>query len=346
MTTAGAALARPPFMRRVLLPFEISPHAPEISGSVQHLHGQTMGTTWSVKLVLADMSRLSSLQIAIEQALDSVVMQMSTWLPDSNLSRFNAAPPGGWHSLPDDFFRVLDYGLQVSADSGGAFDVTSGALVELWGFGPTRSPDDARHEPPTTMEVANALGRCGWQRVTLDREQRCARQEGVRLDFSAIAKGFAVDRLSELLQHRGIDHHLVEIGGELRGCGCKPDGQPWWVTLESPNGAAHDADLIALHGLAVATSGDYRRYFELDGKRYSHSIDPRRGRPIDNEVAAVTVVHSDCMTADALSTALTVMGAEEGLQYAEHRGLAARFVLRTAAGFSEHCTPVFNAMLQ
>ena len=169
---------------------------------------------------------------------------------------------------------------------------------------------------------------------------------GVQLDLSAVAKGYGVDRLAFYLKSQGVQHYLVEVGGELRGAGLKPDGQPWWVVLEQVPGAdgaeAADELVLALHGLSVATSGDYRRYFERDGRRYSHTIDPRNGVPIANDLASVTVVHPQCMAADAWSTALTVLGAEQGLRLAERLGLAARFVARSGA---EHLSTHLRNML-
>jgi len=166
-----------------------------------------------------------------------------------------------------------------------------------------------------------------------------------------VAKGYSVDRLSYYLKTQGFAHHLVEVGGELRGAGVKPDGQPWWVMLEQVTDAAPGATapaelMLALHGLAVATSGDYRRYFELDGKRYSHTIDPRSGMPIANDLASVTVVHAQCMAADAWSTALTVLGWRDGLHLAELQGLAARLVVRQPDGnFTEYLSTHLRSML-
>jgi thiamine biosynthesis lipoprotein len=161
-----------------------------------------------------------------------------------------------------------------------------------------------------------------------------------------VAKGYSVDRLSYYLKAQGYAHHLVEVGGELRGSGVKPDGQPWWVMLEQVSGAEMDELVLALHGLSVATSGDYRRYFELNGQRYSHTIDPRNGMPIANDLASVTVVHAQCMAADAWSTALTVLGGRDGLHLAELQGLAARFVVRQADGsFTEYLSSHLRSML-
>lgn len=276
---------------------------------------------------------------------------MSPWEPDSTITRFNQSQPDTWHDLPAEFLRVLDYALQIAADTHGACDVTVGALVNLWGFGPATRYSDPHFQTPNIAALNEARAASGWQTLELDRTNRRVKQPGgLQLDCSAIAKGFAVDRLAHCLETRGIENYLVEIGGELRGAGVKPDGLPWWVALENPTDMTKAAPksefLIALNGLSVATSGDYRRSFEREGRRFCHSIDPRTGLPIRNDVASVTVIHPDCMTADAVSTALTVMGAQEGLAYAAERGIAARFLIRHGDGFTEHLTPSFAAMLQ
>ena len=177
---------------------------------------------------------------------------------------------------------------------------------------------------------------------------RPLRQRGdVQIDLSSIAKGRAVDDLARTLEARGIHHYLVEVGGELGGAGMTPDGQPWWVELEGvPDAGNGEPVVVALHGLSVATSGDYRRYFQHLGQRASHTLDPRTGYPIDNGVASVTVLHQECMAADALSTALTVLGPQDGMRFAEQEGLAARFLVRRDAGLEELCSTAFNELLQ
>ncbi|MCC7271587.1 MAG: FAD:protein FMN transferase [Alphaproteobacteria bacterium] len=301
-----------------------------------------MGTGWSVKLV-APATALGGARSIVAEALDAVVAQMSTWEADSDVSRFNAAPAGTWQALPEALYRVLSHALAVAHDSAGAYDPTVGPLVDLWGFGPT----GPRTEPPDEGAIAVARADTGWSRIALDPATRRARQPGgVALDLSAIAKGFAVDLVSERLDRGGFADHLVEIGGELVGRGVKPDGTPWWVLLEQPPGMADRPEtVIALHGLAVATSGDYRRYFAAGGKRHAHTIDPRTGRPASHPPALVAVLHRSCMAADALSTALTVLGADAGMAFARERDVAALFLVRDAAGTAEHMTPAFAAML-
>lgn len=339
-------------MRRVLIPHLVSDQAPAVNHAVHHLQGLTMGTTWSVHLVTNPDRHLTAIHTGIQQQLDQVVAQMSTWENDSNLSRFNQAEAGTWHTLPAEFFYVLQYALDVAKESDGAYDPTSGPLVNTWGFGPTSTCT----QRPDESTLKAALARVNWQRLTLDTETKRALQPSdIYLDLSAIAKGFAVDQVARYLSQQGIASYLVEVGGELYGAGIKPDGLPWWVVLEQPlalktNTTPLTETVIALHGLAVATSGDYRRFFTVDNDNtsthYSHTIDPRNGEPIRHGLAAVTVIHRDCITADAVSTALNVLGAEQGMAFATARSIPALFITRTPDGFIEQMTPEFIALMQ
>lgn len=337
-------------MQRVLIPHHITGgNLPD--GKIHDLAGQTMGTTWSVRLVTEDHLCVSRLRIDIEQHLDAIVREMSHWMPDSDLGRFNLAASATWHALPAAFFEVLSYAMSVAEDSGGAYDPVAGALVNLWGFGPFNRYGEPGFVMPSPDAVRAMTGKAGWRRIELDHTHRRVRQPGgALLDLSAVAKGYGVDRVARYLEQQGILHYLVEVGGELRGAGMKPDGQPWWVALEQPDAETAGEDnagiLLALHGLAVATSGDYRRCFYVDGKRYSHTLDPRTGYPLCNDIASVTVVHESCMAADALSTALSVLGVEDGMCFAEARCLAARFLVRQGDGFVEHASSSFLEMLQ
>lgn len=302
-----------------------------------------MGTSWSVRLVSPDEAALPRIEQDIEATLDRIITQMSQWERDSILSRFNCAPIGSWQALPPDFLHVLRAGIEIAQASKGAFDPTMGALVELWGFGasgPVASP-------PSAESIADAVARGGSGSVELDSLLfRARRLRDAALDFSGIAKGYAVDAVAEQLIGAGIADFLVEIGGELRGAGIKPDGQPWWVEMEPVPGSALPPLRVALHELAIATSGDYRRGFAHAGCRFAHTLDPRTGSPVDNRIASTTVLHAQAMRADAWATALTVLGPEEGLALAEREGLAARLVMRTGDGdFAERLSPALEAML-
>ncbi|MCZ4343223.1 FAD:protein FMN transferase [Sphingomonadaceae bacterium G21617-S1] len=271
-----------------------------------------MGTGWSIRIAMPAGCDLAALEAAILARLDGIVDEMSHWRPDSLISVYNRGEAGSWQALPPDFDRVMQAAIGIAHRSGGAFDPTVGHLVDLAGFGPdpARQDDDARR-------IDDARRAAGWERLRY-REGRLLQPGGIALDLSGIAKGHAVDAVADLLRERGIAHALVEIGGELAGRGMRPDGDPWWVDLEDPPGLALPPFRIALHGLAVATSGDYRRG--------AHTIDPRSGRSAITGVRSVSVIHQSAMLADAWATALTVLGSEEGLALATREHLAARIV--------------------
>ncbi len=310
---------------------------------VTRLKGETMGTTWAVSAVAPPEVTQAALAAALQSELDAVIAVFSPWDQTSEISRFNAAPAGVW-ALSQAFWTVLDASMDMADDTDGAVDPTLGALVDLWGFGP---PGLRIGSPvPPEEDIAAALAVSGWQKLRLNRDARGAVQPGgMKLDFSGIAKGHAVDRVSEALTRLGATSHLVEIGGEMRGQGVKPDGQPWWIGLEQPPGAPSPRTVAALVDIAVATSGDWRRAFEHEGRLYPHTIDGRTGHPIDNGVTSVTVFHASAMAADAWATALTVLGAEDGLALATAYGLAAQIIARTADGMVERLTPGFIAMM-
>ncbi|MET0321047.1 MAG: FAD:protein FMN transferase [Duganella sp.] len=318
-------------MRRVILPHQIAGDPAPAGGVIHDFAGRSMGTSWSVRLVAAPALAAAAVQHGLQQQLDHVVAEMSHWESDSNLGRYNRAAAGSWHALPPAFYDVLSFALDVARASGGACDPCAGSLVDLWGFGPHGRFDKPDFSAPAPDQVDAARARLAAARAQFALEPAPARRVlqpgGIALDLSAVAKGYGVDRLAYYLKSLGLLHFVVEVGGELRGAGVKPDGQPWWVALEQVEQGPQQL-VLALHGLAVATSGDYRRYFERGGRRYAHTIDPRSGMPIANDLASVTVIHPQCMAADAWSTALTVLGPVDGLALAERQGLAARFVAR------------------
>lgn len=305
--------------------------------------GPTMGTTWSVKIVgLPQGASLPEVRQDLQTILESLNRQMSTYQPDSEISQFNKADAQSWQELSADFFTVLDYALRLAKETGGAYDPTVGPLVNLWGFG----PDKSSLQRPEASAVSQALSRTGWQGIVLDPLRRVAQQPGNRyLDLSSIAKGYAVDKLAEYFIARGLESYLVEIGGELRAGGRKPDGSLWRIAIERPEVGVRQVErVLELDNLAMATSGDYRNFFEAEGQTYSHIIDPRSGYPVDHLTASVTVLAETCAEADALATALTVLGPEAGLDFAEQRQLAVLFIVRTDQGFAERASQAFKAL--
>lgn len=337
--------------RSLLVPFEIDTALPPAGSLLRKAAGRSMGTTWSAQMLVPPglaARREDEFESALQRELNEIVAQMSHWEDGSLLARYNRAPGGSWHALPPQFFEVADFALQVHEDTAGAYDPAAGALVKLWGFGPSARHDGAGFQLPSPHEIASTLARRARARPQLDRATRRLLQPGgAILDFSSVAKGYGVDRLALCLERHGVRHYLVEVGGELRGAGMKPGGEPWWVEIEGvPDAAAGPQAVVALHGLAIATSGDYRSYFEHGRQRASHTIDPRTGHPIANAVASCTVVAGSCMVADALSTALTVMGVEAGIAFADARGIAGRYLVRHDGGLRETTSSAWRGLLQ
>ncbi|MGD9880868.1 MAG: FAD:protein FMN transferase [Reyranella sp.] len=301
-----------------------------------------MGTRWSALLHAPPATDMSALETALARAVDRVDRQMSTWKPDSDLMRLNAASPGAWVSLPTELMKVLAKGLEIGRISAGAFDIGLGGLVNAWGFGAGCSTPDKeaiqaalRQRLPPTHTV-----------LELDVPGGRARKHAqFDLDLSGIAKGFAVDEMMRTVTAFCISDALVGLDGELKASGTKPDGTPWLVAVEKPDyGLRSPLGVIELRDAAVATSGDYRHWIEIGGTRLCHTMDRLRSGPIDNGIASVSVVASSCMDADAWATALMVLGPAEGTALAEKHGLDALLVERSAGKLDQfRIGPVFQA---
>lgn len=314
------------------------------AAQVHTLSGPTMGTTWTVRLGdLPAGATLPGLRDEVEALLDEVNAQMSTYREDSDISRFNRADAGEWLDMPEGFARVVEAALALARETGGGYDPTVGPLVNLWGFG----PEGHREQAPDESAIASIRARVGWQRLRFDPARRALLQPGAAyLDLSSIAKGYAVDRIAEHLASRGVGAFLVDIGGDMRLRGRKPDGSAWRVAIERPTPGTRDVQTIIEPGdRAVATSGSYRNFFRDQGREFSHTIDPRTGYPVRHELVSVTVIASTCMQADALATALTVLGPEEGYAFARTRGLAVLFLMREGERIEERMTPAFARYL-
>lgn len=328
--------------RRVAIPLRFAREhvAPLTGGEIVRLHGNTMGTSWSVAAVAARGTDAGQLNTIITEALDLVIAQMSPWQPCSDISRFNAATAGTKLALPAEFRHVLQCALRVAAETNGAYDPTLGALVDLWGFGPR----PAATLPPAQTDIDAALHACGWRQLVLTPDGSVCQPGGLRLDLSSIAKGFAVDLVAARLHAHGFSHALVEIGGELAGSGVKPDGTPWWVGIEhrGSNPAPASGIVVALHGMAIATSG-VERAVTVGGRRHAHTIDPKTGAPVEGGLVRATVLASSCMEADAYATAFMVMGVERSLAFAITHHIAALLIDETGR---EHVSPRLAAMLE
>lgn len=310
----------------------------------QVLSGETMGTTFTVQVIAPlDAAAHANLRETIVAELERVDELMSTWREDSELQALNRHAGSGPFPLSSQTFDVLTLARDVSRDSGGAFDVTVGPLVNAWGFGPPGEPPVA----PDAGEIERLRAAIGWRLLELDPETSTVRKavSQVNCDLSAIAKGYGVDRIALALDELGITRYLIEIGGELRARGPGRGGRPWRVGIERPDPAGlATAQVVSLENLSLATSGDYRHFYERDGRRYTHAIDPRDGRPIEHATASVSVMHPSCALADAWATALLVLGPTEGPRVARQQGLAALFLTRVrSGGFETVTTPSWRS---
>lgn len=314
----------------------------------QRFSGQTMGSTYTVRLAGAGVTpaRLERLQADVQSALDAVDTRMSLYRADSELVRFNQAAAGQAIALSPSLMQVLHAGQQVAALTDGAFDMTVAPLVMAWGFGPEVQAGGPA--VPSAVRVLAGRQALGFRALGLDADRSTAvkHRAGLQADLGGIAKGFGVDMAAQALLAQGVEHFMLEVGGEVRTAGRNAQGRPWQIGIEQPDAVPQRARLVVpLSGKAMATSGDYRIYFEQDGKRYSHEIDPRSGAPIDHGLASVTVVADDCLHADALATALIVMGPERGLALAQREHMAAHFIVRAADGsLRDHSSDAFAAL--
>ncbi|MEP6972048.1 MAG: FAD:protein FMN transferase [Betaproteobacteria bacterium] len=306
---------------------------PDVTCKRTTLHGPTMGTRWSASLDFAAGLDLAALHQDLAAAVQLVDQQMSPWKPDSDLMRLNRAPVDTWVDLPAELLEVLSCALEIHRLSAGAFNPGVGALVDAWGFGAISDTPDA-----AAIRVVRQATPCPThQALVLDRPAgRACKHASLQLDLCGIAKGYAVDRMAAVLHQHGVRYALAALDGELRAVGSQANGELWAVALERPEAgrrAAHG--VIELQDLAVATSGDYRRYLQVGEARLAHTMDARRAAPVNNTVASVTVLASSCMHADAWATALLVAGPGEGLAMAQRMTLDALFLLRSAEGLVE-----------
>ena len=313
--------------------------APRIEAQLFEFSGPTMGTRYSVKLFTKQRdASLEFYQTKVNDRLAEINRRMSTYDPESELSRFNQSESTDWFAVSEETAKVVGFALEVAQQTGGAFDPTVGPVVNLWGFG----PDGRRAEPPSDEEVSAALARVGYTKVSARLDPPALRKQhaDVYVDLSAVAKGYASDAVSECLAGEAS---MVEIGGEIMCRGTKPDASRWQIGVEKPNEQGRAIQtVVALTDQALATSGDYRNFFESGGQRFSHTLNPQSGRPVEHRLATVSVQADACMAADAYATAILVMGPQEGYNWAEERGLAALLIERTADGFAERATTAWT----
>ena len=309
------------------------------------IEGRTMGTTYHIKWVANSdeaADQAVTLKSNADQLLRDINQAMSTYISDSELSLFNQSASGTKVQVSTALYNILSKAQQISRDSDGAYDITVGPLINLWGFG----PDKRINKAPSDEKIAAIRSRVGYQHLALLGDETIVKHANLYLDLSSIAKGYAVDQLANLVGSAGYSAYLVEIGGELLTKGMKPDHQPWRIAIESPTAGRTIQRIVRVDDIAVATSGDYRNYFEDDGIRYSHIIDTKTGRPITHNLASVTVLADNCALADALATAFLAMGVEKSYQYASDNGIDAFFISKSSDGFIEKMTPGFASRIE
>jgi thiamine biosynthesis lipoprotein len=311
------------------------------SERVEEFGGPTMGSTYTVKYVRSkDSPSAEQLQRETDAILAEVDQQMSTYRPDSAIEQFNQAPAGTCQTMPAGVLELVEAGRLLHEQSAGAFDLTLEPLLNLWGFGPKARAEKV----PTAEQLAAARARVGMQHLRREGEQLC-KDIDVQVDFNSIAAGYAVDTIAQRFTALGVTRYMVEVTGELKAAGKKPDGQPWRIGLEAPQDGQRVAQrVLAVDGYGISTSGDYRNYFEEGGRRYSHTLDPLTGAPITHTLAAVTVADKSTLRADGLSTVLMVMGTERGVAFAERMGIAAFFVTRAGDTFVTQTTQAFEQL--
>ena len=309
---------------------------------VEVLSGPTMGSTYTIKYVFnASTPASDTVGVEVQSILDEVDRQMSTYRLDSDIARFNQSPANTCLPMPQPVLDLAQYGYELSRSSDGAFDLTLGPLLNLWGFGPQAR---AKHVP-SAADIAKAKTQIGYQHVRVVGNQLC-KDADVQVEFNSIAAGYTVDRISERFTELNIDSYMIEVTGELIAKGRKPDGSPWRIALEQPLGDGQRViqRVLEIDGYGINTSGDYRNYFEENGVRFSHTIDPQVGAPISHRLASVTVVDPSALHADGLGTVLLVLGPERGLAFAEERKIAAFFVMRDGEGFATQVSSEFSRM--
>jgi thiamine biosynthesis lipoprotein len=305
-----------------------------------------MGTTYSIKIVydpeLYSESTFSHMKYSVDSILTDINRQMSTYIKDSEISLFNSSQDTTWFAVSDDFAFVLQRSIEMGNLSGGALDITVGPLVNLWGFGPVQK---SRTIPPAE-HIENMLNNTGLDYLRVDTSESRVKKykKDIYCDLSSTAKGYAVDKVAKYISDLEWDEYLVEIGGEVRAHGKNLKGELWKIGIAEPNSTSAPFHVVSLNNFSMATSGDYWNYFEQDGIKYSHTIDPRTGYPVKHDLASVTIISESCLTADGLATAINVLGPDEGYRFAEENNIAAFFIIRNDDEYFTEHTPQFESM--
>lgn len=309
--------------------------------------GNTMGTSYSIKIAynsnVHSTTAFSNLKYSVDSILADINRQMSTYIQDSEISLFNKFQDTSWYSISGDFAYVLQRSIDIGNISGGALDITIGPLVNLWGFGPVQK---SRVIPPTE-KINEMLNYTGLEYLTVDTSSSRVKKskKEIYCDLSSTAKGYAVDKIAEYISDLEWNDFLVEIGGEVKAHGENHKREYWKIGIARPNSTSEPYEVVLLNNLAMATSGDYWNYFEQDGRKYSHTIDPRTGYPVTHNLASVTVISESCLIADGMATAINVIGPKEGFQFALENDVAAYFIIRNGDEYITEQTPKFVSII-
>ncbi|AZG72449.1 FAD:protein FMN transferase [Shewanella livingstonensis] len=308
------------------------------------LSGSTMGTTYHIKVVINDkLPEAQLLQAEIDMALEVVNDQMSTYRSDSELSKFNQLQVQQSVNVSADTIKVIEEGIRLYHETDGALDITLGPVVNLWGFGPDKRPTTI----PTQAQIDAAKAKMGIKELTINGLMLTKHNADLYVDLSSIAKGFGVDKIASILNKYQVSGYLVEIGGELNIKGTKADNTPWRVAVEQPTSAGQAVQQVIEPGtMSLATSGDYRNFYQENGERFSHLIDPRNGYPIKHQLASATVLHSSCMTADGYATAMMVLGTQASLALAKEKNLAIMLIEKQEQGYQVYYSDAFKSYVK
>jgi thiamine biosynthesis lipoprotein len=316
--------------------------------SYEKISGSTMGTDYHITFAMPANTSVEAIQQAITERLLLINQSMSTYIPESEIGRFNRSAVGETLTVSQDFVSVLTLAQQVYKDSDGAFDPSIAPLVNLWGFGPQLSVENFKQQPAAD-KIAQMLAQINFLSLQQSGKQGelLSKTQAISLDFSAIAKGYAVDELALLLDAAGSSNYMVEIGGELKTRGVNPSAKAWRIAIQRPDNIRGESySVLVLREASVATSGDYRNYFEIEGKRYSHTINPQTGYPVEHKLSSVTVIADNVALADAYATALMVLGEDAGFALAQGLQLAVYMIYHDGEGFAAKFTAPMQAYLQ
>ena len=307
--------------------------------------GNTMGTSYHIKVIADNLPPQETLKKEVDDRLVEVNGVFSTYIESSEVSRLNAYQGSEWSEISEEFVRLTEQALELSRLTDGAYDVTVGPLVNLWGFGPNFTESDV----PDDVDIQRALTNSGYKNIILDVNENKLKKlnPNVYVDFSSIAKGYGVDQVAKLIEAKGYQNYMVEIGGEMRVSGINGEQSNWRIAVEKPDASTRAVQrIIQVSNTAIATSGDYRNFFVRDGRRFSHTLDPTTGSPVNHSLASVTVLSPSSTMADAWATAFMVLGAKKGYDLAMQNELAVLFLIKDGANVEEIMTPYFKKLIE